>query len=66
MPSWIPHVRSQAPDYTFGYRGERGDKMSEGEHKTEVPMEFVSDGRSAAFSYVYDGDLVQSAWGRSQ
>jgi hypothetical protein len=31
----------------------------------EVPMEFVSDGRSAAFSYVYDGDLVQSAWARS-
>lgn len=32
----------------------------------EVPMEFVFDGRSAAFSYVYEGDLVQSAWGRSQ
>lgn len=32
----------------------------------EVPMELVFDGRSAAFNYVYDGDLVQSAWGRSQ
>lgn len=31
----------------------------------EVPMEVVFDGRSAVFSYVYDGDLVQSAWGRS-
>lgn len=30
----------------------------------EMPMELVSDGRSAAFSYVYDGDLVQSAWAR--
>ncbi len=29
-------------------------------------MEFAFDERSAAFSYVYDGDLVQSAWGRSQ
>lgn len=46
--------------------------MSEGEKKTEapkehpaMPTEFVSDGRSAAFSYIYDGDLVQSAWTRS-
>lgn len=31
----------------------------------EIPMEFVFDGHNAAFSYVYDGDLVQSAWGRS-
>jgi hypothetical protein len=31
----------------------------------ETPMELVSDGRNAAFSYVYDGDLVQSAWARS-
>ena len=32
----------------------------------EMPMELVSDGRNTAFSYVYDGDLVQSAWARSQ
>jgi FtsH-binding integral membrane protein len=31
----------------------------------EMPMELVSDGRNAAFRYVYDGDLVQSAWARS-
>lgn len=32
----------------------------------EVPMEFAFDGRNAAFSYVYGGDFVQSAWSRSR
>jgi hypothetical protein len=32
----------------------------------EVPAELAFDGRNAAFRYVYDSDLVQSAWGRSQ
>ena len=31
----------------------------------EVPMDVVFDGRNAAFTYVYDGDHIQSAWTRS-
>lgn len=70
-------VQNPGGSQTFAYAGQflnrggqwfiriSGSSDPDWEDIGEVPMEFVSDGRSAAFSYVYDGDLVQSAWARS-